>query len=364
MVLKKIGKFALIFTISTMLLTGCSNKTTSVSSISGYTLDTQTLENEINLYRAASKLLTDETPSTEQIEQYAENIADQLTYIEMLYKEGKKAGFEPSKDELNSELDSINQYIESVDGLKEVLEMYGYDEATIKDSINKSLTAFAYQEDIYDSFSISNKDLEEFYNKNKEELYTFKSADAAHILFKTYTTDDEGNTVELTEEEKAKVKKKAQSVLDRVKNGEDFNELAKEFSEDEGSKEDGGELGEFLEGVMVAEFENAVFALEKDQVSDLVETSYGYHIIKLNSKGETTYSLSEIESTVRLNLLTSLLEEKITKLENGYNFKLNKENIATVVKNLKPIELTKVEDKESTEESDDKNTSEDKETKE
>ncbi|MBT4722505.1 hypothetical protein HN958_02305 [Candidatus Falkowbacteria bacterium] len=78
---------------------------------------------------------------------------------------------------------------------------------------------------------------------------------------------------------------KAQKVLAKVNKGkQSFEELAKEFSDDPGSSENGGDLGFFGKGVMVEAFENAVFALEVGQISDLVETEFGYHIIKVEDR--------------------------------------------------------------------------------
>lgn len=93
----------------------------------------------------------------------------------------------------------------------------------------------------------------------------------------------------------SKVKEKAEGVLARAKSGEDFGKLAKEFSEDPGSKDKGGLYENVKKGQMVPEFEAAALALENGKVAEnLVESSYGYHIIKLENKSGETYNVRHI----------------------------------------------------------------------
>ena len=99
---------------------------------------------------------------------------------------------------------------------------------------------------------------------------------AAHILIMYRGSERAPEEITITKEA---AYEQAKKILERIKAGEDFAELAKQYS-DGPSGEKGGNLGEFEKGVMVKEFEDAAFKLKKDQVSDIVETKFGYHIIK------------------------------------------------------------------------------------
>ncbi len=118
----------------------------------------------------------------------------------------------------------------------------------------------------------------------------------ARILAQTYAQEQLAEKMKATDQEidayiaqhpeldNKQNRSKAEDVLKRVRAGEDFAKLASEFSTDPGSKEKGGDLGWFGAGQMVPEFEKAAFALQPGQVSDLVETQFGYHIIKLEER--------------------------------------------------------------------------------
>jgi peptidyl-prolyl cis-trans isomerase D len=126
-------------------------------------------------------------------------------------------------------------------------------------------------------------DIEKAYNSSIEQYTTPEQVRASHILLKT-----EGKT-------DADVKAKAEVLLKQAKAGADFAELAKKNSEDESNAKNGGDLDYFGRGRMVPEFDQAVFAMQPGQISDLVKTQYGYHIIKLvDKKSAATRSLAEV----------------------------------------------------------------------
>jgi peptidyl-prolyl cis-trans isomerase D len=130
-------------------------------------------------------------------------------------------------------------------------------------------------------------DIERSYNENIDQYSTPEQVRASHILLKTEGKDQ------------AAVRAKAEELLKQAKAGADFAELAKKNSEDEGTVANGGDLDYFGRGRMVPEFDAAVFTMEPGQISDLVQTQYGFHIIKLvDKKPATTRSLEEVRPQI------------------------------------------------------------------
>src|SRR5947207_862966 len=126
-------------------------------------------------------------------------------------------------------------------------------------------------------------DIERAYNNDIEQYTTPEQVRASHILLKTEGKDE------------AAVKTRIEDLLKQARAGADFAELAKKYSEDEGSAKNGGDLDFFQRGRMVAEFDQVAFSLQPGQISDAVKTQYGYHIIKLvDRKPATTKTLAEV----------------------------------------------------------------------
>lgn len=137
---------------------------------------------------------------------------------------------------------------------------------------------------------VTDKELQQAYDEYQPEIR------ASHILI--------GTDVE-------NAKKKAEDLKKQLDEGADFATLAKENSTDTGSAENGGDLGFFGKGTMVAEFEDAAFKLNVGEVSDVVKTQYGYHIIKLEEKKEKG-TFEEMKAELRDKLAASKLTDELT----------------------------------------------------
>jgi peptidyl-prolyl cis-trans isomerase D len=135
--------------------------------------------------------------------------------------------------------------------------------------------------------TIPDADVEAFYKQNLAQYSTAAQVRASHILFKTEGKDENA------------VRAQAEEVLKKARAGADFAELAKQYSEDDSNKDRGGDLDFFGKGRMVPEFEAAAFAMKSGDISDLVKTSFGFHIIKVvDNQPEVVRPLDAVKAEI------------------------------------------------------------------
>jgi parvulin-like peptidyl-prolyl isomerase len=203
-------------------------------------------------------------------------------------------------------------------------EKLDQEEATkLKMLVSRSFTLrSAYLKELTESGNlVTDADIEKYYKDHPEE---FEEVRARHILIST-SPEAEPHTPHPGKDEKEahgdkpktltkdEAKKKAQSILDRLRKGEDFAKLAEEHSSD-GSKAKGGDLGYFPKGEMVPEFDKVAFSLKPGELSELVETQFGYHIIKVEDHRTKPMSDEAVKKQVSDKLKQTKLEEEIKKI--------------------------------------------------
>jgi peptidyl-prolyl cis-trans isomerase D len=145
-------------------------------------------------------------------------------------------------------------------------------------------------QDFRDQVMLEDQEIEYYYEDNQDQFTREMQVRARHILFSLPS--------DASVEQEEKVKEKALSVLEKALGGQDFSGLAKEYSEDISTKDQGGDLGYFPKGRMIEQFEEAAFNMEKGQISDLVKTAYGYHIIKVEDIREEKEDLEEVRDQI------------------------------------------------------------------
>ncbi|MFZ3136687.1 MAG: peptidylprolyl isomerase [Thermodesulfovibrionales bacterium] len=162
------------------------------------------------------------------------------------------------------------------------------------------------RKEVTNKVEVSEEDLKAYYESHKDEFKTPEMVRARHILIKTDPS--------ASGEEKKKAKEKAEEILKKIKAGEDFVKLATDVSDDTATKTNGGELGFFSKGRMVTPFEDAAFSLKPGEVSGIVETQFGYHIIKVEEKKEPGMELFDFaKEKFRQKLLQERAKTKVTE---------------------------------------------------
>ncbi|EJS54988.1 peptidylprolyl isomerase [Bacillus cereus] len=172
----------------------------------------------------------------------------------------------------------------------------------------------AAKEQMGDKFEVA---LEQVGLKNEDELKEkMKPEIALEKAIKATVTDKDVKDNHKPEMKVSHIlvkdEKTAKEVKEKINNGEDFTTLAKQYSEDTGSKEQGGEIAGFAPGQTVKEFEEAAYKLDAGQVSEPIKTSYGYHIIKVTDKKELK-PFDEVKDTIRKDLEQQRLQDATGK---------------------------------------------------
>ena len=217
-------------------------------------------------------------------------------------QEGKKFGFIVDEYAIDAAVEDIKKKNNLADGqLQEMLKREGRTLESYKNHIrDQILVSKITQFEIGNRVKVSEKSIIKYYKKNQKEFWEEGKVRARHILFISERGSSENRR-------RAKLRQ-AKKVLSEIRKGSDFSKLAIKYSEDV-SASSGGDVGFVKRGKMVREFEEAVFSLKPGQISDIVETEYGYHIIKVDEvlPGKTL-TLKDVKN--RIHKILSMQKQK------------------------------------------------------
>ena len=242
------------------------------------------------------------------INYFKRNILEQIINYELLFQQAEKEKVKISQDDINLEIDKIKDNFSTPEEFNEVLKANKITLTQLKDDIKRQLMIKYILEEAVSKINITDDNLIEYYNKNQESFFEPEKVHARHILVET--------------EEEAK------NIIYQLKEGIiDFAELAKEKSICP-SAEKGGDLGFFARGQMVKEFEDAAFSLKPGEISEIVKTEFGYHIIKCEEKKEEhSPSFEEVKDQINNTLSYQRENEEtlalISKLKAEANIVIN-----------------------------------------
>jgi foldase protein PrsA len=238
-----IGIAGVILVAAALLISSAFSNKDAVASVEGQTISKDELYNAL-------------------VTPYGKDTLSLLIDNRIIEMEAKKEGVKVSEQEIKDEL---QMYIDSYGGdeaFEAALKQSGVSEEDLKQDIEYYVLI---EKLLKPEIDVTEEEKKAYFEENKATYDQQEQVEASHIL-----VEDEAT---------------AKEVAEKLADGGDFAELAKEYSTDS-SSESGGELGFFAKGDMVAEFENAAFAMKAGEISDPVKSEYGYHIIKVTDKKE------------------------------------------------------------------------------
>ena len=227
---------------------------------------------------------------------------------------------------IDEQLQKVQEQYGGKDKFEQLLKQQGFTLDKYKDGLKVK----AAQTLMINDYAGTTEDkLKESYEKNKHQYHL------AHILI---SVKSDSNPNGLSDED---AKKKAEEILKKIKDGADFATLAKENSNDTANASNGGDLGwsSKEDNSFVSEFSSAAYALSKDQVSDVVKTSFGYHIIKVldtkdSSFDELKTSLEEKAAEQAVQKDSAIVSKALKKLFEEYNVKSDNNDVETYIKSM------------------------------
>ena len=236
------------------------------------------LDDEVIRIKAQAAARNQNIPP-EQMGQMEQQILEQLIQVQLLQAKATEADKAAGKVLAEKRLVEATTRLGSDEALNRQLKLMGATREEVLAKWTESATAETVLKREL-KVNITDDDTRKYFDDNPARFEEPEMVRASHILL--MTTDPKTNA-ELSDEQKAAKRKQMEGLLKRARAQEDFAKLAKEYSEDPGSKDKGGEY-KFPRNQMVPEFEAAAFSLATNQVSDIVTTRFGYHIIKLSEK--------------------------------------------------------------------------------
>ncbi|SFG99709.1 peptidyl-prolyl cis-trans isomerase C [Desulfotomaculum arcticum] len=307
---KNIFILGLFIILASTILWGCGSKNV-VASVNGEDITVQELDEQValmktNLEQQGFSFEGDQGKELEQM--LRQNLVDQMIDQKLVLQDAEKKGMMPSDKEVQDQIDEIKKQLGTEADFKKYLAANGVNETKLNDLFRQQLAMNNLQEKIVSEVpEPTDEQIKAYYEQNKTQFSQPEQRQVSHILI---GVGDYSNGQKRSEVD-AKVL--ALQVVQKIKAGEDFAELAKKYSDDQGSKDNGGQYPAFSKGSgFVEEFEDTAFNLKQGEYTvEPVKTTFGYHIIRLDEIiPAKTQTLEESKDSIISSLNQDAVNQK------------------------------------------------------
>lgn len=245
------------------------------------------VESNIARYEAQSG----ESFNAQQRPQLERQVLDGLITRTILEQEAEQLDISVGDERFSETLDQFKQQFPDEQGYQTALDQQGFTEEEFETELRRQMVIEELiRSQVYDQVAVSEQEMRTFYDDNPQYFQQDDQVAARHIIFTT-----EG----VEESERAALQEELEEIRQEIEDGADFGEMAREHSQGP-SAPNGGDLGTFGRGQMVPEFEQAAFELEVGELSQVIETQFGYHILQVTERVPAqTQSYEEAEERIR-----------------------------------------------------------------
>lgn len=286
------------------------NAETVVLIVNGESIGQEALDKELARYEGQTAL-PDQSPDPAKKEAIRKRVLEGMVDRVLLLQEAQKLGVTVTDAQVDEEINRFKSRFPSPEQFDAMLARMKTSEADIRAEYRRRMAIRAVVEkEVAPKATVSEADIKAFYDQNPSLFNVPEQVRASHILVKL--------DPQATEQDKAKAREKILSLKKKVESGEDFAAVATANSECPSAAK-GGDLDYFQRGQMVTPFEDAAFALKPGQMSDVVETQFGYHLIKIADRKEPgVMPFEEMKPTIEEHLK----QQKITDMLTAYTAEL------------------------------------------
>jgi len=300
-----------------------------VAKVNGVPLKSSQLQTEYIAFRMRAKHEGKKIPSSEETVIARELLKAEIMK-ELIAQKARSLNIKITADKIDSEIQGIEDKFPSHTAFITALAFQRMNMKALKEKVERTLLEDSLiRLEIAPNVKLSDDSAKDFYNKNRKKFSKPVLYKARHILIATIPApknlEDESNRkkgLRIAQMINNEARLKAEEVFRKIKSGGDFIKLAKEFSEDEASKQDGGMLGDLHPDLTIPEIAAAMVKLKEEETSDIFKSSFGYHILKLDEIIPSTLIPFEEAKSDILNILMkretqSLFKKYLIDLENN-----------------------------------------------
>jgi parvulin-like peptidyl-prolyl isomerase len=300
--------FALLLVPAILAVHGCGGQPSqgAVAQVGQGRVTQQQFDDLEAAYKAAGRVPDPKTQSKEY-RTFQQNLAQYLVMLEVLRQEAPKLGVRVTERDVQAQIDDIKQMFQGdQERFDEALKKQRLTLDQFEESLRERLLIDAVKEAVTKDVTVTEDEVKAYYDSNKHDYTEPEARKTQHILISPFAKAAQGGgTITPTEGDWEAAKAEADKVRSEIQNGADFNSEARKYSDDEATRDAGGELGYIIRGQMVAQFEEAVFSLKKGELSRPVRTEYGYHLIQVTDiRPEAQIPYDQVKEKIRSSLLT------------------------------------------------------------